>query len=245
MIRRLSAIAGAVFADAVRRRIVLAVLFFAGVLVFAIPLLPSYGIGVIGAVYREFGLALVFAASLVLTLSLAANRVPGEVERRTVYNVVAKPVSRWEYLVGTWLGIVTVMALVMGAFVIVLQGFGLLRYGQPMWQLWEGGLAIWCEMGVLAAFSVAVSSAAGPVVVVVAALTFEFVGHSRDSVLGQGGGGVLRALYPSLDTFSIVNPVAHASGVGPVYLGSMLVTFIGWAGLLLLLGSLSFGRRDL
>jgi len=245
VIRRLSAIAGAVFADAVRRRIVLAVLFFAGVLVFAIPLLPSYGIGVIGAVYREFGLALVFAASLVLTLSLAANRVPGEVERRTVYNVVAKPVSRWEYLVGTWLGIVTVMALVMGAFVIVLQGFGLLRYGQPMWQLWEGGLAIWCEMGVLAAFSVAVSSAAAPLFGVVAALTVEFVGHSRDSVLGQGGGGVLRALYPSLDTFSIVNPVAHASGVGPVYLGSMLVTFIGWAGLLLLLGSLSFGRRDL
>jgi ABC-type transport system involved in multi-copper enzyme maturation permease subunit len=245
VIRRLSAIAGAVFADAVRRRIVLAVVFFAGVLVFTIPLLPSYGMGVIGAVYREFGLALVFAASLVLTLSLAANRVPGEVERRTVYNVVAKPVSRWEYLVGTWLGIVAVMALVVAAFVLVVQGFGVARYGQPMWQLWEGGLAIWCEMGVLAALSVAVSAAAGPVVVVVAALTFEFIGHSRDSLLGEGGGGVLRALYPSLDTFNIVNPVAHADGVGPVYLGAMLLAFLGWAGLLLLLGSLSFERRDL
>lgn len=245
MIRRLSAIAGAVFADAVRRRIVLAVLFFAGVLVFAIPLLPSYGTGVIGAVYREFGLALVFAASLVLTLSLAANRVPGEVERRTVYNVVAKPVSRWEYVVGTWLGVVAVMAVVTAAFVIVLQVLGILRYGQPMWQLWEGGLAVWCEMGVVAAFAVAVSCAAGPVVVVVAALTFEFVGHSRDAVLGEAGGGVLRALYPSLDPFNIVNPVAHANGVGPAYLGSMLVSFAGWAVLLLLVGSLAFRRRDL
>lgn len=244
MIRRLSAIAGAVFADAVRRRVVLSVLFFAGVLVFAIPALPSYGLGVIGAVYKEFGLALVFAASLVLTLALAANRIPGEVERRTLYNVVAKPVSRWEYLVGTWLGIVAVMGAVIAAFVLVLQGFGWLRYGIPMWQVWEGGVAIWCEMGVVAALAVAVSSLAGPVVVVVAALTFEFIGHSRDSLVGQGT-DLARALYPSLDAFNIVNPVAHGTGVGVAYLASMLAAFLGWAAALLLAGSLAFARRDL
>lgn len=244
MIRRLSAIAGAVFADAVRRRVVLSVLFFAGVLVFAIPALPSYGLGVIGAVYKEFGLALVFAASLVLTLALAANRIPGEVERRTLYNVVAKPVSRWEYLVGTWLGIVAVMGAVIAAFVLVLQGFGALRYGVPLWQVWEGGLAIWCEMGVVAALAVAVSSVAGPVVVVVAALTFEFIGHSRDSLLGQGT-DLARALYPSLDAFNIVNPVAHGTGVGAAYLASMLAAFVGWSAVLLLAGSLAFARRDL
>lgn len=245
MIRRLAAIAGAVFADAVRRRVVLSVLFFAGVLVIAIPALPSYGLGVIGAVYREFALALVFAASLVLTLALAANRVPGEVERRTLYNVVAKPVSRWEYLVGTWLGICAVMGVVIAAFVAVLQGFGMIRYGVPMWQVWEGGLAIWCEMGVVAALAVAISSVAGPVVVVVASLTFEFIAHSRDSLFPEGTGGILRDLYPSLDAFNVFNPVAHGTGVGPAYLASMLLVFVGWAGVLLIAGSLAFSRRDL
>lgn len=245
MIRRLLAISGAVFADAIRRRVVLAVVFFAAVLAFGIPALPSYGVGVVGAVYREVALALTFAASLVLTLSLAANRVPGEVERRTVYSVVAKPVARWEYLVGSWLGVFGVMGAVIAAFTLVEQGVGLARYGDAMWRLWEGSFAIWLEMGVVAAFATAVSAISGPVVVVVATLTLEFIAHSRASALGDSAPAILRLIYPSFDAFNIVNPVAHGTGVGPLYLLSMTGVFAGWVGLFLLLGSLGFARRDL
>jgi hypothetical protein len=52
-------------------------------------------------------------------------------------------------------------------------------------------------------------------------------------------------VYPSLDTFNIINPVAHGSGVGLDYMGGMLLAFVGWAGVLLLLGVLAFDGRDL
>jgi ABC-type transport system involved in multi-copper enzyme maturation permease subunit len=244
MLRRLSAIAGAVFLDAIKRKIVYAVGFFAVVLAFSAPSLPSYGVGVDVGVYREVALALTFAASLVLALALAANRIPSEVERRTVYNVVSKPVSRWEYVVGTWAGITAVMLAVIAAFTVVDQLVGLARYGQPMWQLWQGALAIWFETGVLTAFAVAVSAFSGAVVVTVATLTFAFAGHSRQPVL-TAMPSFPAWLYPSLDAFNVINPVAHGTGFQLPYALIMAGVFAGWVVALLVLGSLGFVRRDL
>jgi ABC-type transport system involved in multi-copper enzyme maturation permease subunit len=244
MMRRLSAIAGAVFLDAIKRKVVYAVGLFAVVLAFSAPSLPTYGVGVDVGVYREVALALTFAASFVLALALAANRMPSEVERRTVYNVVAKPVSRWEYVVGTWIGITAVMGAVIAAFTVVDQLVGVVRYGDLMWQLWQGALAIWMEIGVLIAFAVAVSAVSGAVVVAVATITFAFAGHSRQPFLAMFS-AFPAWLYPSLDSFNVINPVAHGVGYNLTYGLIMTAVFVGWVAALLVLGSLGFARRDL
>jgi len=238
-------IALGVVADSLRRKVVYVVLVFAALLAFAIPSLPDYGLGVESAVFREVALALAYVTALVVTMSLAANRVPAETERRTVYNVVAKSVSRWEYLVGTWLGMFLVAGGAVAAFTIIEQVVGLVTYQEMMWVLWEGALGIWLEMGVIAAFAVAVSAITGPVVVVTATLAVLFIGHARGTLLGGEGALALQPFVPSLDAFNVVNPVAHGSGVPPLYLASMLVVFVGLTGLSLLVGSIAFARRDL
>ncbi len=245
MTARIVPIAFGVVADSLRRKIVYVVLVFAAALVFAIPSLPDYGLGIEDAVFREVALALGYVVALVVTLSLSANRVPGEVERRTVYNVVAKGVSRWEYIVGTWLGIFLVVGGSLAAFTVIEQVAALITYGDPMWRLWQGTLGIWLEMGVLAAFAVAVSALAGPVVVATATLTMLFAGHARGVLLTGEGAEGLRPFVVSLDAFNVVNPVAHGTGVPPVYLLSMLVVFAGLTGLFLIVGSALFARRDL
>lgn len=245
MIRGIWPIAQAVVTDSLRRKVVYVVLVFAALLALAIPSLPDYGLGVQAAVFREVALALAWVALLVVTLSLAANRIPGEVERRSVYNVVGKGVARWEYLIGTWLGIFLVVGGVMAAFTVIEQVIAYITYQQAMWQLWEGALAIWLEMGVVAAFAVAVSAIAGPVVVVTAALAALFVGHSRSTLLGGEGALALEPFVPSLDAFNVVNPVAHGSGVPPLYIASMLVVFVGLSAACLLLGIAIFNERDL
>jgi ABC-type transport system involved in multi-copper enzyme maturation permease subunit len=245
MMTRVLPIAFGVVADSLRRKVVYVVLVFAALLAFAIPSLPDYGLGVESAVFREVALALAYVTALVVTLSLSANRVPAEVERRTVYNVVAKGVSRPEYLVGTWLGVFMVAGGAIAAFTMIEQVVGVVTYGEPMWRLWQGALGIWLEMGVVAAFAVAVSAITGPVVVVTATFAALFVGHSRSTLLGGEGALDLGAFYPSLDAFNVVNPVAHGTGVPPLYLLSMVVVFLGMAGLSLIVGSALFSRRDL
>lgn len=243
MFSRILAMSVAVFSDAMRRKVVWVVLLFSAVLAAAIPALPSYGTGVVEAVYREVALALTYVGVIVITLALAANRVPGEVERRTVYNVLARGVRRWEYLVGTWLGIVLTIAVVSLTFGVVSIGVGWAAYGSPMPILLEGVLAIWMEAGVIAAFCMAVAASTGPVVVSVAALAFLFIAHARAGLLTAGT--LAWTLYPSLDTFNIIAPVAHGSGVSVGYLAVALGVFAAWSGVFLLLSSALFGRRDL
>ncbi|MRS13134.1 MAG: ABC transporter permease [Actinobacteria bacterium] len=245
MIGRIWPIAIGIVTDSIKRKVVYVVLVFAGFLALAIPSLPNYGLGVESAVFREVALALAFVTALVVSLSLAANRVPGEVERRTVYNVVAKGVSRWEYLVGTWTGVFLVSGGAIAAFAVIEQVVAVITYGDPMWRLWEGALAIWLEMGVISAFAVAVSSRTGPVVVVTASLAALFAGHSRSTLLGGEGALALKPFTISLDSFNVVNPVAHGSGVPGVYVLSMLMVFVGLSAACLIVGSLVFSRRDL
>lgn len=245
MLQRIWPLATGVVADTLRRKVVYIVLVFAALLALAIPSLPDYGLGVQQAVFREVALALAYVTALVVTLSLAANRIPSEVEHRTVYNVVGKGVSRWEYLLGTWLGVFLVAGGALAAFTVVEQAVGLITYGEIMWQLWEGALAIWLEMGVIAAFAVAISAVTGPVVVATATLAAAFIGHSKSTLLGGEGALALQPFVPSLDAFNVVNPVAHGSGVPPLYIASMLVVFAGLAGVCLIVGSVLFGQRDL
>ncbi|MHB1324272.1 MAG: ABC transporter permease [Coriobacteriia bacterium] len=245
MMSRVWPIAAGVIADSIRRKIVYVLLVFAALLALAIPALPSYGLGVESAVFREVAMALAYLTVLVIALSLAANRVPSEVERRTVYNVVGKAVARWEYIVGTWLGIFLVAGGSLAAFTVVEIAVGYLTYGEVMWQLWHGAVAIWLEMGVLSAVAVAVSSITGPVVVVTATLSVLFLGHGRSALLGGEGALALAPFVPSLEAFNVVNPVAHGSGVPPLYMLSMFAVFAGLSGIALAVGAVLFGRRDL
>ncbi|MBC7266981.1 MAG: hypothetical protein H5T75_08450 [Coriobacteriia bacterium] len=243
--RSVLTVAKAVFFDSIRRRILLAVLVFAGVMVALIPSLPDYGLGVEKAVFGEIALAVTFIASLVVTLGLSVTRVPSEVERRTVYAVLARPVARWQYLVGTWLGTFAMVGVLVGAFAAVDVAVGAAVYGTWLWKLAIGALGIWLEMGVVAAFGIAVSTVVSPVTAIVAEAAFLFVGHSKATLVGEEGALALKAFYPSLDAFNVVAPVTHGNGVPPLYLASMVVVFVGFVGVLLVIGAALFGGRDL
>lgn len=242
---RMMSIARVVVTDSIRRRVPYVVVLFAGVLAAAIPSLPEYGMGIEAEVFREMALALMYVTAIVMTLALAANRLPAEFERRTVYSVLAKQVSRTEYVVGTWAGLTTVMAGVIAAFTVVIQVVAVLTYGDPMWVLWLGSLSMLLEMGVIVALAVAISTLMGPVVVVVGTLAILFVGHSQSTLMGGLGAQDLGYFYPSLDTFNVMLPVAYGSGVSLLAVLSMLTVFIGFTGLALLAAVLLLGRRDL
>lgn len=237
------AIAGAVMADAVRRKVVWTVVVFAVLLSLMAPLLPAYGVGVVGAVYREVAIALMYVAALVVTLSLAATRIPGESERRVVFNVLSRDVRRSSYVFGTWLGLFVVVGAALLAFTAVAVIVGVVVYDEAMWRLFAAAFAVWLEMGVIAAVTVFLSTFFGVVTNVVGALAFTFIGHSVTSLAGPEAQAPW--YLPSLDVFDVVSAVAHGAGYGITYAVGMVGTFVAFAGLMLLAAGLGYGRRDL
>lgn len=244
--RPVIAIAQSVIADAIRRKLIWSVVVFAALLAFMAPSLPSYGQGVISAVYREVTIALMFAAALVIALGLAATRIPGEVERRTVFNVLSRDVRRWQYVVGTWLGMFALLGVVLLAFTAIAIAVGGIVYSEFMPQMLQGGLAVWLEMGVIMALTVMMSTRFGAITAVVAGLAFTFVGHSVAGLAAQALNVEVAPWWvPSLNVFNVVNPVAHGAGYSLAYAASMLGVFAAWACLLLFAAGGMFSGRDL
>jgi ABC-type transport system involved in multi-copper enzyme maturation permease subunit len=237
------AIAQAVVADAIRRKVTWVVLVFAALLAFAVPSLPSYGQGVVDAVYREVTIALMYAAAMVVAVALAATRVPAEIERRTVFTILARDVRRWQYLVGSWLGMFIVTGFVLLAFTLVAIATGAFVYSKLMPVLFLGALSVWFETGVVVALALLVSTRFGAITAVVAALAFLFIGHSLPGLLAPLVGQAW--WLPSLEVFNVINPVAHGDGFGAAYAGSMTVVFVAWIAALLSAASLLFASRDL
>ena len=242
---KILAIAQAVVADAIRRKVVWVVAVFCALLAIAIPALPSYGVGVVAAVFREVSIALMYAAALVVALALSATRIPVEVEKRTLFNVIARDVRRWQYVAGTWLGMFAVLGVVIAAFAAATIGIGLFEYNQFMPQLLEAAFAVWLEMGAIMALAVMMSCQFGAVTSVVAALAFTFIGHASVGLLKLGETQRPPWWLPGLDIFNVINPVAHGSGYSVVYGLSMVLAAAAWIAFFLLCGSLMFSARDL
>jgi ABC-type transport system involved in multi-copper enzyme maturation permease subunit len=243
--RKLLAISQAVVADAIRRKVVWVVAVFTALLAMAIPSLPSYGLGIIDGVYKQVSIALMWVAALVVALAISATRVPTEVERRTVFNVISRDVRRWQYVVGTWLGMFFVLGIVLFAFCTGTVGVGWFVYGKPMVILYEAAFAVWLEISIIMAFTVMLTTQFGSVTSVVGGLTLAFVGHGVVYFLHVPAEERIPAWFPSLDVFNVINPVALGNGVPAVYLFAMIVAFLAWTTLFLVGGSFMFAGRDL
>jgi ABC-type transport system involved in multi-copper enzyme maturation permease subunit len=239
------AISKSVVTDAIRRKVLWIVVVFSAVLAMAIPALPSYGVGVAEAVFREVSIALMYAAALVMALALAVTRIPVEVERRTVFNIISRDVRRWQYVFATWLGMFVVLGVMLLAFTAMTIAIGAATYHAPMWLLLQGSLAVWFEIGVIMAFAVMLSCSFGPVTSAVGALAFTFVGHSFVTLLNLPELARVPWYIPNLEVFNVINPVAHGSGYGLAYGGGMALAFVGWVAVLLLGAAALFSRRDL
>jgi ABC-type transport system involved in multi-copper enzyme maturation permease subunit len=244
-VKKIYAISKAVVADAIRRKVLWVVVVFAAILALAIPALPSYGLGVVDAVFREVSIALMYAAALVMALALAVTRIPLEVERRTVFNVISRDVRRWQYVFATWLGMFVVLGVMLFTFTAVTVGIGALNYSAIIWRLFEATIAVWFEIGVVMAFAVMLSCLFGPVTSAIGALVFVFVGHAFVSLIGLPEGAPAPWYIPSLEVFNVINPVAHGSGISAGYIGGMTLSFVAWIALLMLGAAAMFARRDL
>jgi len=87
--------------------------------------LGSISLGEQGRMMKDFGLAAVTGFGLIVAVFIAAGLVHKEVEKRTVFVLFSKPVSRGAFIGGKFLGLCVTMAAVlagMGLFLFALVG---------------------------------------------------------------------------------------------------------------------------
>lgn len=121
---RIGAIASNVFRETVREQVLYLTLLFTLVLVAAARLLPEFSAEGAGKMTLDAGMAAIEIVGLIVAVFVGTNLVNKEIDKRTIFILIAKPMSRAEFVLGKHLGISAVIAVLvalMSAIFIVVM----------------------------------------------------------------------------------------------------------------------------
>lgn len=249
------AVAWMTVTEARRNRIAWTLLFFCLVLLLTSFLFQEVTIFDQSRVLRNVGLATIHLFGAVLAVFLGVSAVTREIERKTVYFVLSKPIDRRTYLagklLGIWLAIAATSTLMLAAFLLENWAFGG-RLGAAVFQ------AFWLmqvEFLLIASFAILASTftssllaafmSAGLFVIGHFAADLYFFSARAASPLIRGLGAGVFYLLPNLER---LNLKTEASLLAEVPLRSTaLASLYGllYVGVFLLLAFALFLRRDL
>jgi len=130
-------IAVTTFQEALRRRWVVGFLGFSVLVLLCSGSLTFVQLGEEQRFLQDFGTGFIIGMTVLISIFLGVTLVPPEIERRTIFTILSKPVNRLEFLVGKFLGLCLTLLFclaVMGAvFLAVFVLFNLKQNGSTAW----------------------------------------------------------------------------------------------------------------
>jgi len=224
MLTRISAIALNTFREAIRHRILYLLLIFAVAMISFAQILSLLTVGSEEKIIKDFGLASIDVFGVLTAVFIGIGLVSREIEKRTVYTLLAKPIHRFEFVLGKYAGLsltLLVNTTVMTAWfflVLLIKGMFDARLGVAV-------LLLFFQFLLITALAVLFSCLSTPILASVMTLALYVIGHLLWSLdllsarLSTETGKILcRALYyvlPNLGNFDIKGEVVHGLTVAP------------------------------
>lgn len=251
------AIAKQTLEDMLRRKILLILLIVA---IGMIALGPSIGFlspRESSAVLRSLGLGVILFAGVLITILAGIQVIPTEIERRTIYTVLSKPVQRFEFVLGKFLGglfTVFVMITAMGIVFLGVLYFQESRTFDP--NMLKGVVLTFFQMMLLGAMSIFFSTFATPVVNFFMSAAIFVIGNMSsvtDSLLNNKNGvtrivaSVVHFLLPNFGNFNLQNKLIHPQVKitnENVFILQNIVYAVIYSAVLLIMAILVFDRRE-
>jgi Cu-processing system permease protein len=126
---RAGTIARVVWLNLLRRKDVYVLFILLGVLLVTLVSVNVFGLGRVAGYVKDIGLLTTWVFAWVLAVTVTARELPQEEARRTIFPLLAKPVTRAELIVGKWLGAWSAVSAATLAFYLLLALVALLMGG--------------------------------------------------------------------------------------------------------------------
>ena len=107
---RVAVVAWNTFREAVRDRVLYNLVFFALLMMAAALAVGQISIGIEQTVIVSLGLSAISVIGLLISVFIGVALVSKEMDKRTLYALLSKPVRRWEFLLGKFAGLVLTLA---------------------------------------------------------------------------------------------------------------------------------------
>ncbi len=255
LFQQLAAITGNTFREAVRDRILYNLVIFVLLISASAIFLGELTAGQEARVIVDLGLSSVLLFGAFIAIFVGVSLVWKEIEKKTVYSIFAKPVSRGTFIVGKYFGLcltLLVNILIMGVGVtLALLYVGGGRFVGPVW---ASVFLIFLELTIITAVAIMFSSFSTPALSALLTFFVFLIGHFSTSLLefattiGSGSAVILfSAIYyllPNLSHFSFITNSAN----GEIPAASMLAGSAAYAlffdAILMTITVMIFSRRN-
>jgi len=245
--RAVRAIAANTFREAVRDRILYLFIGFAVVMVLSSKLFGMLTVGDETKIIKDIGLAAMQFFSMLIAVMMSMILISREVDSRTVFNILAKPVRRWQFILGKYLGLVSIVAANLALITFVLMLTVLVVAGELDLMLLFAGAMTMLEMLVLAAFATLFAVLMTLAVFIVGhmsadlwLLTRQLPGALTKTVIA-----VVYYLLPNLERFNFRTEVVHDLAIPGAAVGWAVLYATAFVVVVLFLANLRFRGKDL
>jgi ABC-type transport system involved in multi-copper enzyme maturation permease subunit len=262
------------FREAMRNRVLaVLVLFAVGLMAFSL-VLGELSLHEEIRVIKDIGLAGISLVGVVIALFLGVNLLSKELDKKTVYFVIPKPLHRWEFLLGKYLGLSVTLALLVVLMAVTLAMFVGVQGGHHGIAMIRAEVLVLLELQLLIAVAILFSSFSSPYLSamftgalwVIGRNTLELRTFAGGKLEGTPVGALLDLVTRTVPDFHVfyisgASLGASAQGDAGAVVGDRIVsihdTFVSWvyvaeaalycglyAGTCLLIAIVLFSRRD-
>jgi ABC-type transport system involved in multi-copper enzyme maturation permease subunit len=214
------------FREAVRDRVLYNLIFFALLMMGAAILVGQISVGIERIVIVNLGLSSISIFGIIMAIFIGVGLVYKEIEKRTLYSLLAKPIKRWEFIVGKFGGLLLTLAvnttfMLLGLFVALLYVSRHLERAD--WGIVEAAYFILLQLALITALALFFSCFSSPMLSTLFTLGIYIAGVFSKDIREIGAltkspvvEWVCKAIYYVLPNFHNFNVIALAGHGEPI-----------------------------
>lgn len=251
---KIKAIAFNTFKEAIRDKIFYNLLIFALLVIVASVLIGYLSVGQNEKFIKDIGLAAISFFGILTAILVGISLVYKEIDRRTVYTIISKPVHRYEFLLSKYFGLcltLLVNVAVMTLFLFIVIWW---RGYSPSLSLLKAVLLIFFELALLTSIALLFSTFSSPTLSAIFTLAIYVIGNLTSDLkeIGKAAkNGFSRYLIdlcyyvlPNFSNFNIRTEAVHGVNISNTDIVMVLLYSLLYTAVVLFISILSFQRRE-
>jgi len=255
-----AAIAGATFGEAVRKRVLMVILLAALVIILISPAFEPFAGRGQRTLVLSFGFGIIQLAGTFIAIILCTGLIPNEIERRTIYTILSKPVQRWQFVLGKLMGAIGTLAFIYAMMGLVFLLVTRLSLGAFEPQVIKGIVMFFFQSSLLASVTLFFSTFVSPLVNYFLSAGVFLMGNLMSTFLETIQRNpevtpltripmqILTIILPNFANFNIQNPIINPEQVltdEVAYFIQTIAYAIVYMALLLVGSILIFNQREM
>jgi len=254
---RVRTIALNTFRESVRDRVLYNLILFVLILVAASVFVSDLSLDMESQFTAALGLSAMLVFGALIAIFIGVGLVYKEIDKRTIYNLLSKPVHRYEFIIGKYAGLcltllVNTAVMVMGTELALWYVNG--KFVPLQTAVLAASFLVYCELALMVAVALMFSSFTTPLLAALFSFAIYLIGHFSKDLLEMATlsnssltRAILTTLYyllPNLSNFGFITEASHGRIVPLTMIVSATIYAIVYIGILLSATVLIFHKRN-